>query len=286
MKKNLVLGYAQNYGIQELLYFVRSFREFNPNDDMCLCISKDKIDELEPFLTHNNVKINVINNVTFNIFNDNKFLFFYEFLKNNPNYDKICITDTRDVIFQNDPFLNCTEKEFCYVWIEDTGITIGQNIWNSDWIQNLYPDHYIRYSKKNVICSGVLIGSYGKIIRVIKDTIDEMKRLYKTNYEYAHLNIIEQAAFMYLVYSVYNSDEVIIKNPDNLCVHLGSTLSNSLANDSIFFKNGKIYIDDKIISIVHQYDRHGFLRAFYKYYFLHKKLSDEKDIDPQTLIWS
>jgi hypothetical protein len=85
---------------------------------------------------------------------------FYERIArdNRDRYDEIMVTDTRDVIFQRNPFADLTSSA-CHYYIEHPTKTIGEEPTNLRWAKLfLPPDQAAAVSRHRVSCNGIVIG--------------------------------------------------------------------------------------------------------------------------------
>ena len=89
-----------------------------------------------------------------------RFLLYYEFLVANPNYERIMITDVRDVWFQRDPFAWMHGEEGLFCFEEILGRTIGNCSSNSELIREAVgPKRASLVSDCQVSCAGVTFGT-------------------------------------------------------------------------------------------------------------------------------
>jgi hypothetical protein len=89
-----------------------------------------------------------------------RFLLYYEFLVANPEYERIMITDVRDVWFQRDPFSWMDGESGVFCFEEITGRTIGKCPSNSKMIREAVGmEKAALVSECQVSCAGVTFGT-------------------------------------------------------------------------------------------------------------------------------
>ena len=122
--KNLVMGVAEGYGWYELEPFVRSFQRHCENTDLVLFVdnvsnfTRDKLKsegvELLPF--PDELKDGLVVNARWSMYKK-----FFE--ERGGDYQQVFLTDTRDVIFQENLFeLYADSKNFLCYTTEDENI--------------------------------------------------------------------------------------------------------------------------------------------------------------------
>lgn len=262
--KNLILGLAINYGITEVKNFVISLRKFNHVDDVVLFVGRNCSTEFKKFLESNNVKTCTYE--TFNCsdtrMNNARFFRYLEFL-NDSEYNKILITDVRDVVFQGDPF-NDLPEDFLYLFKEDPGIKIGDCEYNSFWMECAYQKNIATLVQdKNILCAGTILGSKNKILDLLIRITDDLLLIKKSNYQnYQSVNI-DQAILNKIAY-IDNIDATLKPN-GNIVGTIGISVTHSNAKDIITINNlNLLSVNGNIPLIVHQYDRHQQLVDFFE----------------------
>lgn len=171
------------------------------------------------------------------------------------HYQKVFMTDTRDVIFQKDIF-GTLNHHGVMAFEETNTISLGENVWNSNWILEGYGKEVLEAIKNEVIyCSGTILGDYKSICQFINDYSLHLfeKKLPKTVLGF------DQGIFNYFV--SYLRHPYFIKSPNNeLIFTVGTERSENvkIINNHITEANKQ----ELIPFVVHQYDRHGFLKEF------------------------
>lgn len=251
--KNLLIGAVSgNYSPQDLKNWV----ETSEWDDCerILFLYNPSNNGLEEYLKTN--KINIITptfdfwgneknqfvfntgvcdfNTSYDLIHNIRFFHIWNFLQNNI-YDKILITDVRDVYFNNNPFdiipttsILATSEEIIYK--------------NEEWNKN-----HIHYNlgvigleillDKPVYNVGVFGGGYNLIKEICADIYLMSIGKYK---------VADQTSFNYLIQTKYKNNTTFTNLTNNIAVHL-HVINAGLVNFDL--NNISNY------SIVHQYDR-------------------------------
>ena len=260
--KNVVLGTAISYGPRELNNFVKSFREFNKQDDLVLIVDKnnqlfeffDKYDVTPVFFESRFFMDTHINNA--------RFIRYLEFLLDNiVKYDRVFLTDTRDIVFQGDPFEGLS-FEFMHFFAEDGKTTIGSDQhYNSPWIRLVFGDEvYEQMKDKKIICAGTTLGSTGNIMKYLNMMVDVFRQLKETKPNAYRMNV-DQGIHNYIAHGTHYFTEGTIKDNGDIVATVGLTLSKD--PDKIKVEDGVLYLNNHKSAVVHQYDRSVQLTELY-----------------------
>jgi hypothetical protein len=178
-----------------------------------------------------------------------RYLQYLDFLKNqSAQYDKVMLTDVRDVCFQTDPFPRIPDNQ---LWMfEEEGVdTIGSSERNRCWVQATFGKNILRQITDNrVINSGITIGSFANILGYLKAMEPEL--LARTP-----VYIPDQGIHNALAYlgAFQHLNPVIVKNGD------GPVLTVGMMQDSQFSLDDSGRLVDSVgvpYSVIHQFDRH------------------------------
>ena len=241
---NLVLGAAVGYNKNDLYYFIKSLRLVF-DEDVYLIFNLNIDIQTEKFLEKYNIKKLFTNENPKKIFKT-RYKIYHDFLQYNKKYNKILLTDTRDVIFQSNPFLNTKLLDINF-FMEDKKIK-NCSI-NSNWIRRLYGLKNYNLIKDNFIsCSGTTIGSYYSVMEYLKKITLHIK-----NYTYISFfgspgsdqgnhNYILNTEKFNKQHKFFNDDGVV------------ATLSSANLKKFKFEKKLSNYSNEEFC-IIHQYDR-------------------------------
>lgn len=165
-------------------------------------------------------------------------------------YDYVMLADSRDVVFQRDPFENLP-----------TGITTGLESGlvedqpaNREWLQYLYGDDPCfpmeMVLKQKVICAGVTLGDTAAIAayleRFCAEVMEKLPRL-------IHLPYLDQGVHIGLLRTGQVADVQLTANGED-CI--ATLCTSDLSEFNIAPSGALLAANGKPVRIVHQYDRH------------------------------
>ena len=250
MKNNLVIGAAFNYDIEKIQPFVKSLRSCYHGKVTLLTQNVD--DATDKYYKANNIdQFKVSDSLNWEYINVLRFELFHRYLNSidTTDYDKILIIDTRDVIFQIDPFVN-TDLSNLYFYAEPE--LIGSCATNSAWYKHLYGYEGLNLVKnKPIVCGGSILGKRKSILNLMEIFWTEFIRLIS---ESRGFGACDQAILNHLAH-------VVIENKI-----IGGTFSSNVAtlhHAKIFQFNSSGQLLNECgtpTPVVHQYDRHTVTR--------------------------
>lgn len=260
---NLVLGTALDYNVSQIRIFVESFKKYHPNEQLALVVSPHNAIFIE-YLVKNNVKLVHFETRVFigTHINNSRFFKYTDFLFDHKlDYDKIFLTDTRDVVFQNNVFEN-TPEDFLYFFKEDDKATIGENPYNSKWITDVFGDEGLKeLADKNIICCGTTLGTMDRILNY---TNSMCQLLYNTgvNKPTVFQTNIDQGIHNYLAHIGFATHKYFsIKSNGDIVGTVGLSLEKS--PEILVKRNKKLEVNGNIPAVIHQYDRSKDLIEFF-----------------------
>lgn len=285
MKKNIVLTSAGSYEYWHLRPIIETYENHKSNDEFVLFLSDSSKETISKLKRH---KIKIIEFISkYPYFTSNleltKYLpdhkenpthpkltryYMYEaYLKScSEEYDNVLLCDSRDVIFQKNPFDFAIQKGL-YVFLEDDSESIGDNYFNSLWIKSAFGEVFFEKVKHQPIaCSGVSIGDSKSIISYL----EIMNEIIGT--ELTGKNCKDQGTHNYILNSNFIPEAIKISDD----VGPVSTISSFKSYDKIRINADAKVINwsNQIVNIVHQYDRHwGLLWKYNKRAFINKKIN-------------
>ncbi len=177
-----------------------------------------------------------------------RYLHYRDYLvKNRKKYHWVMLTDVRDVIFQADPF-SWDLPSGLHVFEEYPEVSLGEQTANRNWIEALYGKEELKNLKDYpIVCSGVTIGTIDSMISYLNEMSNEIaKKSGPVGFD--------QGVHNYLVRNNRLSNLHIHEFNQGPVVHIGIAPRKIIkSNDS-----GKILDSaDKLVPVVHQYDRHN-----------------------------
>lgn len=245
-KKNLIVGIIENYSINSILPFFRSFiRADFKNCDIVMFVRKVS-ENLINYLKSIGVIVYNINKKYKNIHVINlRWVMYIDFLQEHKDkYNLVFSCDVRDTIFQKDVFVYYANKQnFLGVAIEDGAIK--NSIFNKNWIIGYKGiQKYEIIKNERIICVGSIWGTYDKFLEFC---IIFSKRLL------ANPSCVEQGIGNYMFYYEKIFNDSIIKS-DNYgpVITIGRSIRENIFLDS---ENNILNYAGDIAGVVHQYDR-------------------------------
>lgn len=271
MKHNLILGFGVSYNWVQLRNFVRSIRSTDYKGDVFLILS-DRVDmETKRQLQRYNVKwisIQVAKailspSMSKQIPRDLHSLplsalripiYLDILLRNKTKYNNVMLTDTRDVVFQENPF-SFRHHKICF-FFEATNIRIKDEDWNSMWILSAFgTDVLQKMGKRRISCFGTIIGPTTGVIRYLTVAL-KLLRCVKLGMLWG----IEQGIHNYIIYQRKVTSFKIYNSEDGPIFTFGASRIKEInLNRHGVFVNSR----DIPIKVIHQYDRHLFLKEFF-----------------------
>lgn len=271
MNKNAIICSIYKYSDYKILMpWINSIKQTSFQGDIVI-IAINIPDNMEKDLFNQGVlvvKNSDVSNMHPNVL---RFKYIHDYLLNS-DYQKIVLTDARDVIFQKNPF----ESKYL---IENTYKIISscENILfkNEEWIKNnlintFGVDIYEANQEKEAVCAGVLAGNADSIARLcleiynksasMNEVIDNNRFNENLHWSQWSNNPPDQAALNIILNSEeWIDDTAFLSANSDWNINLG--VSNK-ANDSLLIHNPG-YMDNGIVKndkgdaffIVHQYDR-------------------------------
>ena len=247
--RNLVMGVAKGYGWDMLEPFVTSFAKNCQSAELVLFVddisafNRDRLIQAGVLLKTfpDDLKSGIPSNTRWKIFSD--------FLETHGDaYEQIFITDTRDVIFQNDIFATFggLKSYLGYATEEDDigGSKTGEKV-NYDWLVGCFGEETAdKLRDKKIICCGTIIGTTAEM----KIFCHELWKIL----EHKTADVFDQAVTNYLVYN----DLLPIKNLIEIDNCNGAIYTNGLIKNNKIRGDKVLRGDGGIPTVVHQYDRH------------------------------
>ena len=166
----------------------------------------------------------------------------------------VLLADSRDVIFQQDPFEQIGPR--LVSGLEEK--IIGDCPRNSDWIIQVYgTDVHSRLSKRTVVCAGITLGPVEEVEKYLLAMCGEIWRCLP---KVAGIEQYDQAIHNYLIYNGQVSLE-LTDNRAGIIATLHYESSNNIQIDDV---TGVAKVQGTAPAIIHQYDRHDHLLRFVK----------------------
>ncbi len=188
-----------------------------------------------------------------------RFLHYHDYISAHcGDYDKVFITDVRDVFFQTDPFAGF--EAGVGVFEEGDVRLIGEEReYNARWVEELFGRHEMeRIAGYPVLCSGTIIGETGAILNYFERFEALLREARKVE-----TGGSDQGVHNYLCRVVAPESVSVCKNGRTQVLTMGPQLK--LGEDFKISSNGAICVSNGApVPVLHQYDRHPALEALFR----------------------
>ncbi len=168
--------------------------------------------------------------------------------------DRVLVCDSRDVVFQREPFSAIAEeRDAVHLFEEHPSKPIGRCIWTQAWLRYRYGDSALPpVADRPVLCSGFAVGSARRVRALVEQVAGEVQArpsLKATNYMAGY----DQGIVNHLAYAGRLAGLVIHPWATALVRHLG----NAPAGETVPDGQGWVRTPSGEIAVaVHQLDRH------------------------------
>lgn len=192
-----------------------------------------------------------------------RFYLIYDFLYKNNNIENVIVSDVFDVIFQSDPFIwmknNIHDKK---IIVGSEGIQYKNERWGkNNLILSMGEECYNDMKDNTIYCAGIIAGKRQEVADLCYSIYNmcESKNL-------IHMipggGAADQAIMNFILSkSTFHDITKFSSLEENFVCHCGTSLAipeydNLLIEKKPKIMNNKVYThDDKLYSIVHQYNR-------------------------------
>lgn len=250
--RRLVLGAAIGFDVEQVKVFVESLRGCGYAGDVLMPIGWPGL-RVARYLKSRGVDvIRVLQARSFTrSVHARRYAIYLDYLRRRADrYDQVMMSDTRDVVFQANPF-DGIDGAPCHFFLENAARTIGEDPTNWRWVRGCFTAAEAEaLAPCRISCSGITIGSTAAIIAYLEHMVARVRampmRIYR---EIGHG--YDQAIHNYLVHLDSAIDGVIEENNRHIAtMALEPRASYRLDADArICGPDGRCY------PICHQYDR-------------------------------
>ena len=172
-------------------------------------------------------------------------------IQHSGDYDQVMLADSRDVLFQRDPFADLAEG----ITTGLESILVRDQPANLQWLQHLYGDDPAfpmeDLLSQSVICSGVTLGDTPSIVKYLELICGEfMAKLDKM----IHIPYLDQGAHNALLRTGRLQSANLIQNGSEPIATIGTS---DLSEFSLSPANQLLAANGMPVRIIHQYDRHS-----------------------------
>jgi hypothetical protein len=192
-------------------------------------------------------------NTSLSIYNV-KYFIIYLYIKYHlkDQYDYILLSDINDVYVQSDPFK--TELNDINLFAEK--LKIGQCITNALWYAQCYGYKQLSIDyDKPIINNGVIIIKHSDILLYLKLFVNELQSIIiKSGAKQSDQAV---ATYCYNNYFFDWRNVTLHLMPNNTCAHLAQDVELNNIFEAITIRDNKIYYNNLLPSIIHQYNRYS-----------------------------
>jgi hypothetical protein len=256
--RRLVLGAAIGFGVPEVRVFVESLRATGYAGDIMMLIRWPGL-EVGRYLKSRGVDVvRVFQTRSFTrSVHARRYAIYLDYLRKRlGRYDQVMMSDTRDVVFQANPFDGITSPK-CHFYLESAARTIGEDPTNSRWVKGCFSAAEAQaLASHRICCSGITIGGTAAIAAYLEKMAarvhDTPFRVYR---QIGHG--YDQAIHNYLVHLDPTIDGVVVENN-------GHIATMALEPRAFYSLDSEARIhapDGRLFPICHQYDRFADIRA-------------------------
>ncbi len=273
--KNLVMGVAKSYAWKDLEPFVASCKKNCPDTEIVMFVD-DISDFTRAQLIREGVKLIDISSTLKAVMIINlRWKMYLDFLEQfGDNYAQIFVADTRDVVFQGDPFAPFKNFSKWLGYPTELETIGGRYKVNYNWLVSRFGKAEAdKLVDKQIICCGTVIASNNEMkifCRMMWDALQD-------DTVWGH----EQAVMNYLVHN----NLLPIENLIELDVNSGAIFTNAQIKNNKTQGDFILRGDGGIPAVVHQYDRHAELVRLVDKVYRDKNFSaDERFTDPRSVL--
>ena len=170
-----------------------------------------------------------------------------------PPVDRVFLTDTRDLIFQRDPFDTAHSGHALTMFLEERSMTIGACLANSGWMRQCYGETALAaIADRPIYCSGTMLGDRDAMVTYLEALIREIARA--AGRRFVAPSGFDQACHNHLLYGGPPVPFVAADNGAAAVMQLAHRPDDRLE----FSPDGELLNDDgAVVPVVHQWDRHA-----------------------------
>ncbi len=170
-----------------------------------------------------------------------------------PRVDRVFLADTRDVIFQRDPFDTTPSGHGITMFLEERSMTIGACLANSGWVRQCYGESGLAaIADRPIFCSGAMLGDRDVMVTYLDALIGEIA--HAAGRRFVSPSGFDQACHNHLLHRAPPVPFVASENGAAAVVQLAHRPADRLE----FSPDGELLNDDgAVVAVVHQWDRHA-----------------------------
>lgn len=172
-----------------------------------------------------------------------RFFVYQDFLSANPTYRCVLLSDSRDVVFQDNPF-PLVDPNVLNVFEQDRAMPYGGDNLDTKWIADVMGNDVLDAVKgKQTLCSGTIIGSPAILLKYLAFMEKEI-----LSHKYRP---VDQPMHNKVVYLDWPA-ELLASHSNQECLIF--TIAETSESDYEINDN-QVLINNKVVPVLHQYDR-------------------------------
>jgi hypothetical protein len=170
-----------------------------------------------------------------------------------PRVDRVFLADTRDLIFQRDPFDTTQSSSGITMFLEEHSVTIGACLANSGWMRQCYGDAGLAaIADRPIFCSGTMLGDRDAMVIYPEALIREI--VHVAGRRFVAPCGFDQACHNHLLHGLSPVPFVASENGAAAVMQLAHRRRDRL----MFSSDGELLNDNgSVVPVVHQWDRHA-----------------------------
>lgn len=190
-----------------------------------------------------------------------RYLFFEEYLRANPQYAQVMLSDSRDVIFQADPFPLVADPVL-HLFEQDPSLKFGGDNVDTQWLSRLYGRSGLaQLVGKQTYCSGTTFAPVPVMMQYLEAMTAEILRQPTVP--------LDQAMHNKIVHEEWGVERS--RSHPNLS---GPVLTmHGVPPEAFDLREGRVYVGERLVPVLHQYDRFDAVKAA-----VHDRLADAERI--------
>jgi hypothetical protein len=257
-ENNVVIAAAMNYGVEQIKNFVLSFRRYNQLDDIILIYNLEQTHRIEKFAKKHNIKLvsfDPCDKIPMHVVSS-RFLKYLDIVVEHSSYKNYLLADIRDVFFQSNPFVNLPNKDYLYMFTEDPAVTLDIEEHHIKMFNKLFgPEEIQKFKDKKIICSGTILGTRNEMLKFLDVFAKYLNEIRNKNPNICFEMLLDQVIANHICYLQDFGCELSIKDNGDIVGTIGHCITHPNHSGDMKLDGDIIYLDGKVPSIIHQYDR-------------------------------
>ncbi len=250
--RRLVLGAAVGFDVGQIRVFVESLRASGYAGDVMMLIRWPGVGVGRYLKSRGVEAVRVFQTRSFTrSVHARRYAIYLDYLRaRRDRYDQVMMADTRDVVFQANPFDGVGGAK-CHFFLESAARTIGQDPTNSRWVRGCFTAAEAdALAARRISCSGITIGGTAAVIAYLEHMVARVRAMPWRIYR-AIGHGYDQAIHNFLVHLDPAIDGVVEENNGHI-----ATMALEPREFYRLDPDASIHAPDgRLFPVCHQYDR-------------------------------